>query len=152
MVRVMCDRAQETRGKTIQVMFRSPLPPGREPQPQPIDVQLLGATLGAMGDLDAPVMAEYAVGVPLGLGVNLPHTPMVFPPKTRWSLSEQSEWGGDSLRAKTFKGRTRENYPSARAFLAEVEKVLRAQAAQGQILILPEGTARIRYGDRLTIA
>ena len=46
----------------------------------------------------------------------------------------------------------RKNDPSAETFAKEVEKVLRGQAKQGQVLILPESVARERYGDRLTIA
>ena len=65
----------------------------RPHQPQPIDVLLLGAVLRAIGDPDAEIMALYAVGVPLGLNVELPRTPAVFPPKLRYSLAEQLEWG-----------------------------------------------------------
>ena len=52
-------------------------------QDQPIDVLLLGSAL------NWEVMKTYGVGVPLGVGVELPRTPAVFPPKPKWSLKEQ---------------------------------------------------------------
>ena len=58
---------------------RVSLHPGEELQPQPVDVLLLGSVLRAIGDLDWEVMRTYAVGVPLGLGVDMPCTPAVFP-------------------------------------------------------------------------
>ena len=120
--------------------------------PQPIDVLLLGSLLRAVGDPDAEIMALYATGVPLGLGVDLPRTPAVFPPKERWRLGEQASWGGCSLKADSFMGSTRSNYPSAVHFASEVEAVLDVQAARGQILVLSERDARGLHGDRLAIA
>ena len=61
-------------------------------QKQPIDVLLLGSVLKVLGDLDHGTMMTYAIGVLLGLGVELPRTPAVLPPKTRWSLPEQVDW------------------------------------------------------------
>ena len=42
-----------------------------------------GAVLRALNDPDWGIMATYACGVPLGLGVDLPRTPAVFPEKRR---------------------------------------------------------------------
>ena len=58
---------------------RVSLNPGKELQPQPVDVLLLGIVLRALGDPDWKDMRTYAVGVPLGLGVYLPRTPAVCP-------------------------------------------------------------------------
>ena len=55
------------------------LDPGEVLQNQPVDVLLLGAVMKAVGDPDWAVMKTFAVGVPLGLGVELPRTPMVYP-------------------------------------------------------------------------
>ena len=64
-------------------------------QNQPVDVLLLGSVTKAVGDPDWAVMKTLAVGVPLGLGVELPRTPLVYPPqKIKWSLKEKTEWGG----------------------------------------------------------
>ena len=121
-------------------------------QPQPIDVHLLHGLLLMAGDPDAMIMPLFQVGVPIGVGMDLPRTDAVFPPKVRWSLKEQPDWGGDSLRAAGFKGKRRENYPSAELFASEVEAALEDQASRGQIMILPFSEATRRYGDRLTIA
>ena len=76
-----------------------PLPEGRPLQPQPVDTVLLGKVLRSFGDRDWGVLGLYSVGVPLGLGVDLPRTPAVFPAKTKWPLKEQLEWGGTSDKA-----------------------------------------------------
>eukprot|EP00974_Lingulodinium_polyedra_P090147 8742412-Lingulodinium_polyedra.AAC.1 len=65
-------------------------------------VLMLGAMLKAVADPDHLIMETYATGVPLGLGVELPITPAVFPPKTKWSLGEQETWGGASARAQAY--------------------------------------------------
>ena len=65
--------------KAVTEPSRVEAPSDRELQPQPVDVLLLGSALKGFGDPDWAVMAEYAVGVPLGLGVDLPRTPDVFP-------------------------------------------------------------------------
>ena len=121
-------------------------------QDQPVDVLLLGRLLWLMGDPDWAIMGTYATGVPLGLGVDLPRTPDVFPPKTRDSLKEQAEWGGDSERAAGYRGTIRGNDPSAVSFAYEMDKALRAQQKQGKVLVLSEKVAKERYGDRLPVA
>ena len=73
-------------------------------QDQPMDVLLLGSALKATGDPDWKVMLTYAVGVPLGVGVEMLRTPAVFPPKTKWSLKGQETWGGPSEWAGTTHG------------------------------------------------
>ena len=97
-------------------------------------------------------MATYACGVPLGVGVDLPRTPAVFPEKRMWSLPEQQLWGGASERALHSKGKTRRHYAGAEESAKEVEKELWNQGAVGQILILPLAKARAIFGVRLTIA
>jgi len=59
---------------------------------QPIDVRALGAFTQACGDPDFQVLRDFDSGVPIGMGVELPRTPMVFPPKQKWSLAEQEDW------------------------------------------------------------
>ena len=94
----------------------------------------------------------YAIGVPIGLGVELPRTPAVFPPKTRWSLPEQVDWGWESKRASLLTGSTKGNYASAKEHAGAVKKVLCAQAVEGQVITMTESEARARWGDRLTHA
>ena len=88
----------------------------------------------------------------MGLGVDMPRTPAVFPAKTKWSLKEQLEWAGASEAARRFKGAFRQNYESAVGFADQVEAVLERQVLSGQILALEEADARQRYGDRLAVA
>ena len=55
------------------------LPAGQTLQQQPVDVLLLGGALRAMNDPDSESMLLYATRVPVGLGVEMPRTPLVFP-------------------------------------------------------------------------
>ena len=55
-------------------------------RPQTIDVRLLGGFLRAAGDPDWRVMDTFARGVRIGVGVRMPRTPAVFPPKRKWRL------------------------------------------------------------------
>ena len=77
----------------VSAPFRITLDPGDVLQDQPIDVLLLGSVLRSLGDPDWEVFRLYATGVPLGMGVQMPRTPKVFPPKQKWSLPEQEAWG-----------------------------------------------------------
>ena len=95
------------------------MPEGRPFQPQLVDTVLLGKVIRAFGDLGRAVLGLYTVGVPLGLGVDLPRTPEVFPAKTKWSLKEQPDWGGVSDRAASYQGTHRKNYSSAVGFAAQ---------------------------------
>ena len=97
-------------------------------------------------------MKVYATGVPIGVGVDMPRTPAVFPPKLKYSLKEQKEWGGSGDHANADQGKTRTNYASAVGFAKEVEAALEKQVAAGQTLRLPLAEARRRYGSRLAIA
>ena len=68
-------------------------PPGKEAD-QPINVRLMGGLLRRLGDPDAEIFTTYRSGVPIGVGVDLPRTPMVFPEKTSWKYKEQDTGGG----------------------------------------------------------
>ena len=141
---------ERIRKQMYEVTSDVPSPPAH--QEQPVDIELLHRLLVLAGDPDADAMMLYRAGVPIGVGVDLPRTEAIFPPKVRWSLKEQPEWGGESTKAAGFAGKRRSNYPSAETFAAEVEKVLRDQAARGQISVLPQDAAIKKYGTRLAIA
>ena len=119
---------------------------------QPVDIELLHRLLVLAEDPDAEAMQLYYVGVPIGVGVEMPRTKTVFPPKVRWSLKEQFDWGGDSVKAAAFSGKRRSNYPSAETFATEVERALVDQANRGQILIMPFDDAVRKFGTKLAIA
>ena len=128
------------------------MPPGEVALPQPVDVLLLGSLLKSFGDPDFEVVTTYARGVPLGVGVDLPRTPAVFPPKLKWALKEQEAFGGSASLEEEFRGATRTNYSSAVGHAEAVERVLKKQEAGGQVWALPETEARAKFGDRLQIA
>ena len=130
-------------------LSRAPL---AEPQEQPIAVRLKEALLAAFEDPDAEIFFNYEIGVRIGVGVDMPRTPAVFPEKLRWSLREQEEWGGANPKSLNYEGCTRQNYPSARKFEEEVTAALKDQESRGQGFSLPEEEARRRYGSKLTIA
>ena len=97
-----------------------------------------------LGDPDWAICAEMAYGVPVGVGVDLPRTPEVFPPKTAWSLPEQESWGGDSEKAQDFRGIERSNYPSAREFKADLRAALDEQVEKGFMLKMSRAEAKER--------
>ncbi len=115
-------------------------------QPQPIEVELLGAYLKACGDPDWSVMKEFRVGVRIGVGVELPRTPVVFEEKQKWSLPEQAPHSGWSFDEDTFVGAKCQNYTSAKDFAEEVRFVLEDQVCRGQILKMPEAEAVAEFG------
>ena len=78
--------------RPITAFSRVEAPAGAVVQEQPIDVLLLGSVLKALGDPGHDIMVTCAIGVPLGLGVELPRTPSVFPPKTRCAC--RNRWTG----------------------------------------------------------
>ena len=88
--------------RELAAPFKFGVPAGQPLRDQPIDVLLLGAILRGMSDLDRRITRTFAAGVPLGLGVDLPRTPDVFPSKRHWSPPEQPTWGGDSSEAGCF--------------------------------------------------
>ena len=49
------------------------------------------------GDPDWEVMREYEIGVRIGAGTQMPRTPAVFAPKTKWALPGQADAGGEDF-------------------------------------------------------
>ena len=122
--------------------------PSGDPQMQPIQVSLLGSMLRAVGDPDWQALQEYESGVRIGVGVELPRTPAVWPAKVHWNIPGQRDASADD----EFIGCTVQNYVSAVGHVDEVRATLEDQAERGQVLMLTESEARRRYGTRLTIA
>ena len=92
------------------------------------------------------------MGVPIGVGVRLPRTPAVFPPKRRGPLEEQRNSEAHRMSWEDFLGAERENYPTAREHADAVEAQLEDQHRRGQMLKLTLEEARRRFGSKLTIA
>ena len=72
------DATERLRGLLSRVSsdHRMVLSAQEELQEQPIDVLLLGSVLKALDDPDWAVMRQYAVGVPLGVGVEMRSLPI----------------------------------------------------------------------------
>ena len=71
--------------------------PSGTPLPQNIDVRLLSVLLTRLGDPDADAFAEYECGVALGVGVEMPRTPLVFAQKVRWNVPGQADSDGSDV-------------------------------------------------------
>ena len=125
------------------------------PPPSPLDhamdLPLLWAFLKACGDPDYEVLKSYIEGVPIGIGVDLPRTPLVFPEKHKWSIPEQPLWGGVQGFPSDFQGRWMENYSSAKELSEAVKRSLQDMAKKGQVIQMTEKAARAKYGDKLSI-
>ena len=106
----------------------------------------------SVGDPDWQVCEQLVHGVPVGLGVDLPRTPEVFPPKVSWSLPEQPAWGGTSEAAEGFRGIVRDNYPTAQEYRRELVEALDDQVAKGFMVKMTMKEAQHKYGSRLTVA
>jgi len=120
-------------------------------QPQPINMRLLAALLKAASDPDAEGIASFAGGVRLGVGVELPRTPAVYPRKSHWSLPSQAHpelLEPGSLEEPILL----ENYRSARELAAEVEADLEDQCRRGLCEKMLESEARDRFGDAFIVA
>ena len=120
------------------------------PRGQLIEMRLIGCMLRAIGDPDWEIFRELEAGVRLGVGVELPRTPKVFPEKRKWSLSSQA----DAVPGGAIDGAWRTNYVSAKNHVEEVKKVLEDQAARRypQVIVLPEEEATKKYGRALSVA
>lgn len=123
-----------------------------EVQGQPIDVRLLAAWLKAAGGPDWEIMHVFDIGVPIGVNVYLPRSPSIFDDTCHWIRSGQEAFGGASGLAASVQGAICDNYSSAKAFVKDVAVTLLVQAQRGQVLVLTEQEARLRYGSRLAIA
>ena len=81
-------------------------------------------------------------------GVNpMPRAPAIYEAKMRWSLPEpgSDEWLVENSRWAN-------NYPSARAVPAILEKQFAEEVAEGAMVKMSLGEARARWGSKLTVA
>ena len=122
------------------------------PQPQSIEVELVGALLRGLGDPDWEVYADFSVGVPIGLDVELPRVPAVYPAKTHWALPEQQALSEGRGPRGDFFGTEVPNYASARLLESDLLAALEEQEGKGYMLKLPAAVAQQRYGSRLSVA
>ena len=92
-----------------------------DPLPQHLRVQLIGTMLRAFGDPDWEYFKMLERGVRIGVGVQLPRTPLIFPEKVRWRVPGQESADPDVV----FEGTWRANDISAMGHRTEVEAALR---------------------------
>ena len=125
---------------------------GGRDRPQPIDVRLLQSLLVAADDPDHQCMDLYALGVPIGVGVELPRTPHVFEEKDKWPIKSQRDASAHEVDWDRFTAKERSNYASAKEYPKEVEALLEEMIVKGQAFKLDIEEARARFGNKLTIA
>eukprot|EP00974_Lingulodinium_polyedra_P018647 1806156-Lingulodinium_polyedra.AAC.1 len=97
-------------------------------------------------------MDIFAAGVPIGIGVELPRTPLVFEEKRKWPLARQRSEAAREVDWDQFTPAERNNYASAQAYPREVEALLEETVSKGQAFRISLAEARRRFGQKLTIA
>ena len=112
-------------------------PQGKWRKGQSIDFGLVAMLGEYLSDPDWECMKEFCVGVRVGVGVTLPRTERVWPPKTRWPLGE---YGEDPVTELC------NNYPSAKLHHAALLEELQKQVDRGWLLPMTLGEARKRFG------
>jgi hypothetical protein len=97
---------EKVRGEVVDLLNLAGHPTSRRTgdRDQKIHIRLLQALLRAAGDPDADYLDQVAVGVRLGVGVDLGRAPAIFEEKLKWTVKE--EFGDPD-------GTERENYVSA---------------------------------------
>ena len=118
------------------------------PQSMLIEARPAGSLLCELDDPDWEVFRLMEAGVRIGVGVELPRTPSVFPEKRKWTVAGQEHADPDA----PFVGTHELNYISAKDHIDEVEAALKGQEQRGQIISMAEERARREYGPRLAIA
>ena len=112
-------------------------PPGQWRKGQCIDYGLLHMLGEWLGDPDYQCMAEFCQGVRIGVGVDLPRTPAVWPSKAKWPLGEFDEEPVSELNS---------NYPSAKLHRQALLAELKQQEEWGWMVPMTLGEAQARFG------
>jgi hypothetical protein len=129
--------------------------PQREEAPGPsgnkIDFNLLHHVAKALGDPDAEYPLLVRDGVPLGVtprgGENpMPRAHAIYEEKQKWALPEMDwdNWAQEAAWA--------DNYKSAKAIGATLKEQFEVEVQRGHMVKMDVGSARRRWGDKLTIA
>ena len=120
------------------------------PSRRPDDVQSevafrrIAAASEVLGDVDGTFLYDVArVGVPIGVGVELPRVPDVFEPKVKWNPSEAE---GEFVDTKA------ENYSSAVESMAQIKEQIEADLKKGFVSRMSRSEAESRYHGRLAVA
>ena len=92
-------------------------------------------------------LGDYSQGVRVGPGNRMPRLPALFRPKKKWRLASQFD-PLDYLEGSTDSTTVwRRNYSTLQPLEQQVLDVMHDQATRGQVLVLSETEARLRYPD-----
>ena len=141
------DEAIEVGLAVDQILIDRGLEPSRliSDRATAINFRRMSAALELMGDPDSNFLLEIAaVGVPIGVDVELPRTPEIFEEKVKWALDQEEAetaeiWGGD-------------NYDSALLHMNDIRRQIEDDIVAGAAVRMSVTAARKKYGSRLTIA
>ena len=113
-------------------------PAGKWKRGQTIDFGFLHQVGAFLQDPDYKAMAEVVNGVRVGVGVELPRTPAVWPPKSKWPLGEFGEDPVSDLNT---------NYPSVKDHREELLLELADQQRRGWAISSTLKEATDKYGQ-----
>ena len=116
----------------------------------PLEFRLLGAFLKSAIDPETD-LPSFAEGVRIGVGVQLPRVPAVYPRKRKWRLTEQEDPEA-YLWYDVAQGADNKNYASAKELAEAVKEQLELSVAKGHAMKLTEEEARKKYGNSLVVA
>ena len=92
-------------------------------------------------------LGDYSRGVRVGPGTRMPRLPALFRPKKKWRLASQFD-PLDCLEGSTDSSTVwRRNYSTLQPLEQKVLDVMHDQATRGQVLVLSETEAKLRYPD-----
>ena len=98
--------------------------------------------LKELGDPDWQFFDQLEEGVPVGVGVTMPRTPLVFDQKVKWALDEDSVGAQHEV----------ENYRSLKGYEEEVKKLFQEEERLGWMKEMSDEEARKEYGENLFLA
>jgi hypothetical protein len=143
----LADHIEELRGTVWALLTGSGLArPVNEVRRSTVEIDFAFVMLLAryLEDPDWESLMPYCTtGARLGVGVELPRTPAVWPPKKKWPLPPFCEEEALPLN---------ENYPSARLRQGALDKEVENQVLLGWMLEMTLGQAKARFGDDVTVA
>lgn len=112
--------------------------PMQDREGQEIDFPLIHALATLCGDPDADAMRVYMTGAPLGVDEELPRTPAVWPPRSKWRLPD-FDAGSQNMFC--------DNYPSADDFREALEMDIEEQLAVGWMVKMTLGEAKAKFRE-----
>ena len=121
------EHIESARFAVDEFLHQEGLEPGRRPEDLESEIAFrrIAAAAEVLGDVDFQYLREVAeVGVPIGVGVELPRVPDVFEPKVKWNLSEAE---GEFVDTKA------DNYSSAVESMAKVREQVEEDVRKGFI-------------------